>query len=347
MMNGTTSRQLRKAAGFILAALGVALLAGCPPKPEPQPQPPKPAKPVSLRLAWIPGPTFAGDYVAQEKRYWTEEGLEVQVHPGGFEFNAIKLVAGGSDDFGVTNLPQLLEARANGVPVVAIACIIPRSPIGWVSKKASGITKPQQFVGKKIGAQFGTHTEVTFEALMGKLGIKPESINRVAVKFDPKPFLAGQVDVLPVYITDQPYLLRSNGLELNIIDPFDYGIGLSYGNVYFATEKTIKERPEEVRKFLKGALRGWQVCIDDPEAATKITLWQEKALDPKVTRQQLDATLAMMTKDSKSMTEIAVIDATKVEETRQILAKYGKLPEVDSSKTFTNEYLPASLPAAK
>jgi NitT/TauT family transport system substrate-binding protein len=81
------------------------------------------------------------------------------------DYDAIKLVASGADTFGISSSPQILYARAMGVPVVAIGAVIPPSSIGWISKKNSGITKSQDFSNKKIGAQFGTHTEITLEAL--------------------------------------------------------------------------------------------------------------------------------------------------------------------------------------
>jgi NitT/TauT family transport system substrate-binding protein len=184
-------------------------------------------------LAWIPGVTFIGDYVAKEKTFWGEEGLEVALNPGGFEFDAIKLVASGADTFGVASGPQILQARASGVPVVAIGATIPRSPIGWVAKRDSGITTPYDFKGHKIGAQFGTHSEITFDALMAKLNIPLNSLDQIPVKFDPRPFVVGSVDVLPVYIIDQPIDLEAQGLALSIIDPHAYSVSLAYGQSLF------------------------------------------------------------------------------------------------------------------
>lgn len=299
---------------------------------------------ASLRLQWIPDAVFVGDYVALQKEYWKKAGLDVKIEPGGFEFNSVKMVAAGSNDFGVSNLPQLLEARSNGVPVVAIGVVIPRSPIGWVSKKDSGITKPQDFIGKKVGAQIGTHTEVTFDALMSKLNLDASKVNRVPIKFDPQPFLAGSIDVLPVYLIDQPYLLQAQGIQLNTIDPFDYGVGLYYGNIYITSEDMIKNHPDKVRKFLEGAYRGWRDTINQTDDSLNVFVTQNKDLDKQVTGEKLKATLAMMTKDNKDILQIARFDPAKVDTTKQILTQYGGLKEVDASKAFTNEFIPQSLP---
>ena len=294
---------------------------------------------VGLRLAWIPGATFAGDYVALQNGYWKDAGLEVSIHPGGFEHDAIKLVASGADTFGISSGPQILQARANGVPIVAIGAVFPQSPIGWVSKKDSGITKPQDFVGKKIGAQFGTHTEISLEALCGKLGIALDSFKRIPVKFDPRPFVAGAVDVLPVYIVDQPVDLEREGIALNIIDPGDYGMALAYGNLYFTTEETLRAKPELVKKFLAGAKRGWTFVHSNPEEAATILCKNAPELQKDAMLAKIKAILKFVMKGRKEYLGVFPMESAAWEQTREILSKYGDLKQaMDISGCFTNDY---------
>lgn len=296
---------------------------------------------VGLRLAWIPGATFAGDYIALQNGYWKEAGLGVSIHPGGFEHDAIKLVASGADTFGISSGPQILQARANGVPIVAIGAVIPQSPIGWVSKKNSGITKPQDFPGKKIGAQFGTHTEITLEALCGKLGIALDSFKRIPVKFDPRPFVVGDVDVLPVYIVDQPVDLERQGIALNIIDPGDYGMALAYGNVYFTTDKTIRTKPELVKRFLAGATRGWIFVNSNPDAAATALCKNAPELQKDAILAKTKAVLRFVMKGRTEYRGVFPTEQADWERTRDILTKYGNLPQsVSIRDSYTNAYLP-------
>lgn len=295
---------------------------------------------ITLRLAWLPGVTFIGDYVAKDKDFWKERGLDVTLNPGGFEFDAIKLVAAGADTIGVASAPQILQARANGVPVVAIGAVITRSPIGWVSKKDSGIKTPSDFVGKNIGAQFGTHTEITFEALMAKLGIPLETIRRIAVKFDPRPFVAGTVDVLPVYLIDQPIDLSLQGLELNEIDPGDYGVSLAYGNVYFTSEDTISENPELVRSFIEGATQGWLYAYENRVSALNILSRYMENPNSVALEQKLNAMFTFIEKDQDIYRGVFSMEDFKWKSTLDIMKLYGGLSTTMTIEdAFTNEFI--------
>ncbi len=325
-----------------LAAIvvGAFLLFKTPPSPSKEGASGQPYR-VSLRLAWLPGATFAGDYVAQAKGYWKAEGIDVTINAGGFEYDAVKLVAAGADTFGITSGPQLLLARANGVPVVAIGATIPRSPIGWVAKKASGIKAPQDFIGKKVGAQFGTHTEITFEALFAKLGIDLTRIQRIAVKFDPRPFVVGEIDVLPVYIIDQPVDLRQAGLDLNVIDPGDYGVSLAFGNLYFTSEQTLKSKPDLVRRFLRAATKGWLEAKADPKAAAQILSAQAPDTKQHLIEEKLRVTLDFIGKTEPTYRGVFRMSEAAWEDTRGILAKHGGLQQaIDIKLAFTNGFLP-------
>lgn len=331
----------RKFLMFVLVALGVALV-GCD-KPANQDQvgsgiqSPAP-KSISTRLKWLPGALYLGSIAAKHKGYWAEEGLDVTIEPGGFEADPIKLVAAGSNDFGITGGEQLLQARANGVPIVAIYMELKDSPVGWMTLKTSGITKPEQFVGKKVGAWYGTNSEPTFDALMAKLNIDTKKITRVGVKFDMNPLYTGQVDVIPVYLNGHPLEAHRQGKEINTINPRDYGLRL-YGNVYFTTEKMIKEHPDVVQKFVNGLAKAWAFTVTNPEQAVDVLIKAEPKLEKGLELEVLHASSSYFDGGQPSE-KLGLMTKERWKEVKTVMSTYSDLPKtVDVNLAFTNRFV--------
>ena len=321
----------------IVATLG---MSGCGKKePDKQVAAASPIK-LSTRLKWLPGALYLGSIAAKQSGYWAEQGLDVKIEPGGFEADPIKLVAAGSNDFGITGAEQLLQARTNGVPIVAIYMELKDSPVGWMTLQSSGITKPEQFVGKKVGAWFGTNAEPTFDALMNKLGIDTKKMTRVPVKFDMNPLYGGQVDVIPVYLNGHPLEARRNGKVVNTINPRDYGIRL-YGNVYFTTEKMIKERPEVVQKFVNGLARAWTETLADPDKAVDVLLQAEPKLDRGLELEVLKVSTDFFTGGLKEE-KLGLMTKIRWDEVKQTMSTYSDLPKtVNVEMAYTNRFIQA------
>ena len=123
---------------------------------------------VTVRLKWFNQAQFAGFYVAQEKGFYKSAGLDVNIQPGGPDFPAVQMVAGGNEQFGVTGADQILIARSKGVPVVALAVIYRRNPFVLFSLAKSGIKTPADWVGKKVGVKIGGNEELIYRAVLAK-----------------------------------------------------------------------------------------------------------------------------------------------------------------------------------
>ncbi|HYE22141.1 MAG TPA: ABC transporter substrate-binding protein, partial [Verrucomicrobiae bacterium] len=222
---------------------------------------------VSLRLAWLHGSGFEGFYVAKDKGFYSYQGLDVTLYPGGPDQNPVRSVAAGSDTFGQGGLVEVLQARDKGVPIKAIAAIFRTNPVVYFSLSGSGIQNPKDFAGKKIGVKYGLDTEIIYRALLKKNNVNIQNITEVPVKFDMTPLFRRDVDVWPGYINFEPVIARMQGYNVEVIRSEDYGIPM-YGQVIFAREDYIQEHPEEVRKFLNATIDGWQYAVDhDADAA--------------------------------------------------------------------------------
>lgn len=244
----------------LMAAL--ALLVGCGKKTGPTEGPAA----ITLRLAWLYDMAEVGIFVAEDAGFYAEEGLAIEVKPGGFGLDPFKMVAAGSDTFGVGGAVNLLLAREKGLPVVAIAAEFQDTPVGFIAHADSGIKTFADFVGKRIGIQTGTDTDTLYRALLKHHGMDAAQMQEVPIQYDPKPFVAGRIDVLPGYLTNQPITLANRGIPTQVITAKASGLDI-YGNVYFVTEATLQNQPEVVAAFLRATRRGWELALSSPEAA--------------------------------------------------------------------------------
>lgn len=295
------------------------------------------AEKVSVRLKWFNQAQFAGIYVAKEKGFYEDAGLDVSIQPGGPDFPAIQMVAGGDEQFGVTSADQILTARSKGVPIVAVAVLYRKSPFVLFALESSGIDSPEDFAGKNIGVKIGGNEELVYRAVLQKTGITSNQLSETPVKFDMTPLLTGQLDVWPGYVINEVLSAKEKGFEVNIIWPSDYGIVL-YADTLFTTEEMIRKNPDQVKRFVAATLKGWDDAVANLEDAAEITVNQAKRLE-------YDHELAMM-KDSIPLLEpddqpIGSMDQNRWSELHDFLLEGGFIDrEMDLSDAYTTEFLP-------
>lgn len=225
---------------------------------------------VTLRLPWIINAQFAGPFAALEQGFFEEEGLNVEIRPGGFDINSITLVASGEDTFGLHDMGSLLLARSEGIPVIAFATFFQKHPGGVMALADSGINSLEDFVGKTIGFQEGGPWMLT-KAMLEKNGIDPDSMKQVSVGFDLTPLYNGDIDLITVYATNEPLIAKEAGFETVVFLPYDYGIETS-SEALFTTDEYAAAHPEVVCGMARAIRRGWQWAIENPEAAIDIIM---------------------------------------------------------------------------
>src|SRR5271170_7238935 len=291
---------------------------------------------VTVRLKWFNQAQFARFYVAQDKGYYKAAGLDVNIQPGGPDFPAVQMIAGGNEQFGVTGADQILIARSKGVPVVALAVIYRRNPFVLFSLAKSGIKTPADYVGKNVGVKLGGNEELIYRAVLSKAEIDKSKLTEMPVKFDITPLLTGTVDVWPGYLINEVLAAKEKGFEVNVVYPSEFGIDL-YADTLFTTEKMLKEKPELVKKFVAATLKGWSAAIASPEEAAKITLKYGDKLTYDHELAMMKASLPLLTPDSQP---VGWMDAANWSATQKLLVDAGfqKTP-VDIGKAFTVEFL--------
>ncbi len=291
---------------------------------------------VTIRLKWFHQAQFAGFYVAKDKGFYTSAGLDVDIQPGGPDFPAIQMVAGGNEQFGVTGADQILIARSKGVPVVALAVIYRRNPFVLFSLEKSGIKTPTDYVGKNVGVKIGGNEELIYRAVLAKAKIDKSKLNEIPVKFDLAPLLSGAVDVWPGYLINEVLAAREKGFGVNIVSPSDYGIDL-YADTLFTTEKMLAEKPEVVRKFVTATLEGWAAAIKSPEDAARITVKVGSNLTYEHELAMMKASVPLLQPDSSP---VGAMDEESWTAAQDLLVKAGfQKSRVEIAKAFTTKYL--------
>lgn len=291
---------------------------------------------VSIRLKWLNQAQFAGFYIASQNGFYRKHGLQVEIRPGGSEFPAIPDVASGYDDFGIAGADQILIAKSQGAPIVAVSAIYRQTPLVLFSFKEKGIQKATDLKGKRVGVKPGGNEELTYRAILSAAHVDSSTLREIPVKYDMTPLFEGLVDVWPGYTINEVLVAREKGKDLNIINPGDYGISL-YADTLFATDRLVREKPGVVSNFVAATLEGWQYAMDHPEDAARATL----QFDPQL---NYSHELAMMKESIRSLkpdaNPVGTMDLDSWKEMRNLLInlKFMTMP-VDVEKVFDPRFV--------
>lgn len=236
-------------------------------------------------LDWTPNTNHTGLYVALEKGYFKEEGLDVEIiQPS--EGSSATLIATGQGDFGVSYQEDVTYALTSKdpLPIKAIATIIQDNTSGFASPKSKDIAKVKDFEGKIYGGWGSPSEEAVLKAVMSKNGADYTKLRNVSIGNDD--FFAAtekNIDIAWIFEGWTGIEAKLRGVELNYIAVKDLDPALNYYTpILIAGNKTIKENPEKVKKFLKATEKGYKFAIENPEESAKILLKHAPELEEKL-----------------------------------------------------------------
>ena len=234
---------------------------------------------LTLQLKWVTQAQFAGYYVAKDKGFYKDVGLDVTIKAGGPDINPSQVIAGGGADVIVDWMPSALATREKGVPIVNVAQVFRRSGMQLTCRKDSGITKPADFKGKTLGVWFFGN-EYPFLSWMDKLGYKTtggaDGVKVLKQGFNVDPLLQKQADCISTMTYNEYWQLIEAGMKADQLLVFKYedqGVATLEDGLY-ATEKSIADpkMADKLARFLKASLKGWDYAIKNQEEAVKIVL---------------------------------------------------------------------------
>ena len=308
------------------------LLTACGPKPAPS------LTHIRLSLGYIPNIQFAPLYVAGQRGYFSDVGVEIEFAYMD-ENQAAALVGANELQFAVISGEQVLLARAQGLPVVYVAAWYQKYPVSVVAKTDQGITSLSDLRGKTIGlpGPYGANY-IGLRALLHAGGLSESDVTLDSIGYTQVEALAADRDqAVSVYTANEPVQLRAQGYELTELRVADYVQLASNGLI--TNETTAAGNPDLVRGMVAALLHGLSDTIQDPQAAYQISLGYVENLaqaDTAVQKQVLATSIDLWKTDRLGET-----NSLAWENMQTVLLDMGLLTQpLNLSKAFTNEFLP-------
>ncbi|HEX5935141.1 MAG TPA: ABC transporter substrate-binding protein [Pseudorhizobium sp.] len=234
---------------------------------------------IVLQLKWVAQSQFAGYYVAQEKGFYEEEGLEVEIKAGGPDIAPEQVIAGGGADVIVAWMGGALVAREKGVPLVNIAQPYQKSGLQLICPKDGPIKTEADFKGHTLGVWFFGN-EYPFFAWMNKLGLSteggPDGVTVLKQSFDVQPLVQKQADCISVMTYNEYWQAIDAGFKPEDLTVFNYtemGNDLLEDGLYVLEDKLADPAfKENMVKFVRASMKGWKYAIDNPDEAAEIVM---------------------------------------------------------------------------
>ncbi len=280
---------------------------------------------------------FVAAYVAQEKGYFEDQGLEVEIHHAS-SGEHLKLLLSGDVDFTTAAASSVLKRRSEpGLPIVAFALFGQQGQQAYAAMGNSGINTPKDWEGRTFGYKISVPPD--YLAILEANGVDRSRINEVKVGFDPRVLTEGKVDLLAVFNSNEPDTIRRLGFSVNTWEPETYGVP-NLGLTYITSTDVVDDRPEVVRRFLKATMRAMEDIRSDPDGAVDIVL--KYAPDESREHQQfmlkteLDDSISLLSEENGAgwMTD------DQWQRLYDMLLQYEAIPKpFDYSTAFTDRFL--------
>jgi NitT/TauT family transport system substrate-binding protein len=301
---------------------------------------PAPLTHVKLAMGYIPDIQFAPFYVAAQKGYFKEQGIEIEFVTM-FENDSVPLVGTNEMQFALVSAEQILQARAQGLPVKYVMKWWDKYPVAIVSKAELGIKSPADLKGHTVGLPglYGA-SYIGWQALLNAEGLPQDTAQLESIGFtQAEAVAAGQVDAAVVYANNEPVKLADAGMQVNVIYVADY-VQLA-SNGLATNEQTIKDHPELVRGLVAAALRGMADTLANPDEAVEISKKYVETLAAADAATQATARKVLVA--SIDMWETAnpgISDKARWETTQSVLFNMGLITSpLDVEQAFTNEFV--------
>ena len=254
------------------------------------------AQPFSLTLDFYPNPDHAGIYMAQKLGYFKEAGLDVSIAAPSDPSEPIKEVAAGQSDLAISYEPEVMLARQQGLGVVAVGALVnqPLTSLIWLKK--SGIRRVGELRGRTIATAGIPYQNAFLKTILARANLTPANVRAVNAGFGLLPALVGgsAQAMLGGYLNVEAIDLRERGKHPLVIPVNRLGVPTYDELVLVAQRKHLEADPESIRLFIAALDRGTAAAVKNPKSATEAVLEANHSLEPKLTAEEMKATLPLL-----------------------------------------------------
>jgi ABC-type nitrate/sulfonate/bicarbonate transport system substrate-binding protein len=280
---------------------------------------------------------FVGAYVAQEKGFFAREGIKVDIKHN-ISNQSLQLLQAGVVQFTTADASDVLKRIADpGLDLESVALVGQKGQQGFAVLANSGINTPSDWAGKTLGYKGSPPPE--FFALARSANLNPDRVNLVRVGFDPRILSERQVDILAVFMSNEPDVLNQIGFKTKVFDPNDYGVPL-LGLTYVTTHEYATKDPEAVARFVRACLVGIDYAIQHRDEAVDIVMKYAPEEDRAHQRFMLDNEIDRAVTDETRAQGLGWQTEKQWQELASVLTQYNAIAKpVDVKKAFTNEFV--------
>ncbi|QRM53196.1 ABC transporter substrate-binding protein [Sinorhizobium sp. BG8] len=220
------------------------------------------ATPFNFQASWINDAEFSGYFVAVDKGYYAEEGLDLTYLSGGPDVIPESTIVAGKADLTLTTPDTTIKAIVEqNAPFKIIGAQYQKNPIGIVSLAKNPIREPKDLVGKTLAVP--PVNVISVEAMLKISGVDRSQVNIVPYAYDPTPLIKGEIDASLDFTTNVPFTIKQAGEEATSFLLYDFGFTI-FNDTVVVTEETLKAKRKEIVAFLRASRKGWEENLKDP-----------------------------------------------------------------------------------
>jgi ABC-type nitrate/sulfonate/bicarbonate transport system substrate-binding protein len=232
-----------------------------------------PVAKVSLALDWTPNTNHTGIYVAMQKGYYRQNGIDLSLTPYSSSVYPEQLVGTGKAEFGISFPESVTTFRAQDVPVVSIGAIIEHNTSALISLKSSGLDSVAKLAGKRYAGFGGAYEQPVISEMLSCVGATNTSFQNITTQLDPIAALkSGQFDFAWVYLGWEGIEAQQQGVALNVFPLPDYCIPDYSSPVIITNQQLIQQHPDVIKRFMQATAEGYEYAIQHPADAAKLLI---------------------------------------------------------------------------